>query len=224
MDDLTDLIKEFGRHIAFETVIERMKFIVGLIGSKTTSNTSIYRHSHLVACFPRHRKTVWKKFYEAAFESGGEVLYVSVMSNRTLDGMARRLEIARKHGTTLKVLTWDPDVGRNVAKAFSRHLGEFEDRPGGACAQTRDALNKWQRLAAQYPTAITGLRKYDSVPTMQGVIVKGEWALIELYPYHVTPDDRPALFLTPHDRGLFKHFCTAFEELFSDASPVDVQP
>jgi hypothetical protein len=76
-------------------------------------------------------------------------------------------------------------------------------------------------LRKRFSTVITDLRQYDSVPTLQGIIVKNEWALIELLPFHKKPNQRPAIYLSAeYDQELFELFTSAFEDLFDSAESI----
>ena len=219
--EIPDILGEFSKHVLYTTVVERIKHLIGTIGGTTKAADDIYSNCRVVTAFLRHRKTVYDKLYEKAFESGKDVLYLSIMSRETLEEMPDRLERARVAGTKIRVLTWDPAVGRKVVEAFRKHLGEHEDKTSGAYDQVCRASTAWRRLAGDFPSVITEVRQYDSAPTMQGLIVEGEWALIELMPFHMKPNERPALYLAASiDTGMFTVFDSAFNSLFKSSKPL----
>ena len=98
--------------------------------------------------------------YEAAFETGQELIYVAIMSKRTLKRMPECLRRAEKSGTTLNVLTWDPAVGSQAIRAFARHLGEETT----SAKQIEHAFSKWKQLARSNPSVIKEARGYKSGP------------------------------------------------------------
>ena len=164
-----------------------------------------------------HRSVLYKELYEASFESRGEVLYASIMSEHSLENMKKHLERAAATKTRLKILTWDPKVGRDAVEAFRKHLDEEKDSE----KQVANALQQWTRLAMDFPKAIREVRKFTSSPTMQGIIVKGAWAVLELLPYGIHPQDRPALLLdAARNRDLYEAFCEPIEKLFSQSELV----
>ncbi len=220
--NLSDIFSKLGEHAFYGAVLDRIKHLVEIlglpgIGMETETAENIYTDSIMASVFLRHRKEVYGRLYERAFESGKDVLYVSIMSKDTLDDMRQHLECAKRHGTKLRVLTWAPGVGSQAIEAFRKHLGEYEGNRKGASDQVRQAFLRWKQLEKDFPTVITGLRSYASAPTMQGVLVKEEWALIELIPYHTTKDKRPALFLSAkYDRELWTLFNNTFSQLYDD--------
>jgi hypothetical protein len=168
--------------------------------------------------FLRHRTSVYEELYEASFESGGDVLYVSIMSESTLrDSMKENLQRAVLSRTKLRVLTWDPAVGADSVEAFRKHLNEKTN----AQRQVEMALKNWTDLAHDFPKAIRQLRKYQSAPTMQGIVVKDRWALLELLPYGVRTRERPALLLDARTNvDLYEVLCSPLERLFEEAETV----
>jgi hypothetical protein len=217
-----DLPAEFAKTFAVDAAIASLKHLIDLVGGRSEANHDIYSVSRMVTVFLEHRQKsiLVEKLYEKAFESGKDVLYVSIMSKNTLDVMPKQLERAKSAGTKIRALTWDPAVGRKVAEAFRKHLGEFEAKPSNAYDQLCNASTTWKRLAAEFPSVITEVRQYDSVPTMQGYIVEGEWAVIELMPYHKKIQERPALYVPASiDAEIFAVFDSAFNNLWNDCDP-----
>lgn len=172
-----------------------------------------------VSVFPLHRRIVAEELYEASFKSAKELIYVTIMSKHTLLKMPERIRCAKDSHTVLNVLTWDPNVGLHAIRAFGKHLGEETT----AQQQIREAYAGWQKLARENPTVIKQAGSYLSSPTMQGVIVLDDWALIELIPYHTTPIERPAMFLSASVHvHLFPLFQSAFKALLQDSTPIAV--
>jgi hypothetical protein len=218
---IPDVFDEFGRHVIFMTVIDHFKRLIETFGGTKATGKDIYSDIRVVTAFFRHRNVVYEKLYEQAFETATNVTYVSIMSRGTLDAMTLHLNRAKDRGTKIRVLTWDPAVGPKVVEAFRKHLGEYEDDPPGAYRQVQSASTRWQTLATEFPTVITGIRQYDSVPTMQGLIVKDQWALIELLPFHKSVRERPALYLSASlDAEMFSLFDTAFDSLYNCSKPL----
>ena len=218
--ELLSPVKGLAEHAGYTVILDSLKAAIRNLVGNDKEAENLYRECKIAAVFLQHRRTVSDRFYEKAFEAGGNVLYVSIMSKDTLDEMEGRLDKARHSATSIRVLTWDAGVGGQVVEAFRRHLGEYKTNPKGAFSQVKDASAEWNRLRERYPDVIVDLRRYSSVPTMQGILVKGAWVLVELMPYHTTKDMRPALFLTPKlDPELYPIFAGAFEGLYIDSKP-----
>ena len=165
----------------------------------------------------KHRQYARERYYESAFRSGRDVLYVTIMSEATLKAMETLLDTAKKSGTHLRVLTWHHDTPKPVIEAFRCHLGEHPNDPNRTETQVRHATNDWRKIKEQY--ANVEVREYHSSPTMQGVIVKDRYALVELLPYRLHPFERPALVLRAfRDRKLFDLFTQSFETLIAAPS------
>ena len=156
------------------------------------------------------------EWYERALASEGEVLYVSIMSDHSFEQFDRYL----KPRTTVNVLTWMPSTALEI-EGFAKHLRES----GNKVEQVRGALRKWDARKdpknEHYHENIT-VRTYESSPTMQGVIVKDDWALIELILYDSRTVMRPALLLNNReesDREAFRLFSDRFRALWDSATP-----
>ena len=164
----------------------------------------------------QYRQHARNRYYEAAFDSGRDVLYISIMSEGTLKAMQPLLERAQKSNTRLRVLTWHHDISDTVIEAFRQHLGEHDYAPERTSAQVRQAAVDWRQLESIYSNL--QVREYRSAPTMQGYIVEGKYAVVELMPYRVHPTDRPALVLRPHrDRQMYTLLRQRFELLWNDS-------
>jgi hypothetical protein len=201
-----DFLTKLGDHAVYSYLIERFKEFVGRFSFKSLRYARV---------FLQHRKVVFDKLYEEAFESRTDVLYVSIMSHDSLHEMEPHLEREARSETTMRVLTWSPKVGSTVVESFRKHLGEEID----ACAQVKNAATRWKTLQAKFPCVVKDLRAYTSTPTMQGLVVKGQWAVVELLPYHRTKNSRPALYLErDSDPDLFQLFAGAFEDLYNSST------
>jgi hypothetical protein len=148
----------------------------------------------IVLCL-RHRLNASEEYYDPAFKSGGDVLYIATMSQSTLKEMHHRLKDSQSTNTRLRVLTWHHYTPPEAVELYRMHLQENSDNPRRSLDQLRDAAADWRALEVQYPNLT--VREFRSLPTMQGIIVSGKWALVELLPYAVGPRERPALVLTP---------------------------
>lgn len=223
--DIPNALKEFSKHILFTNAWERIKQIKSLLGGTKMPEENLYERAILAPVFPGHRATVRNRFYDEAFKTGKEVLYVSIMSRDTLgDSMRNNLKRATAAGTRLRVLTWDPKVGAKVVETFRKHLGEFERDHSGALRQVETARDEWTAMAKEYSSAIEEVRVYDSVPTLQGIVVMGEWALIELLPYRTKKESRPAIFVSASiDKELYCLFESQFSLLWRHSKPVKVR-
>jgi len=161
-----------------------------------------------------HRTNAKVKYYNAAFSSGKDVLYLSVMSQATLKSMKPHLDMCVRSDTKLRVLTWDEHIPAAVVEAYRLHLNENSDHPDRSLEQARRAAQDWKALQNDYKDNLQ-VRDYRSIPTMQGLVVEDSWALIELIPFSAQPEERPALLLTPKsDPELFSFFRQKFEDLW----------
>jgi hypothetical protein len=86
--------------------------------------------------------------------------------------------------------------------------------------QARQAASDWRELQTEYSKNLE-VREYSSVATMQGIIVRGKWAMVELIPYATVTTDRPALLLTPDtDPEVFALLVDRFEQLWKNSQPL----
>jgi hypothetical protein len=200
------------------SAFKRIRFLRQRLASQETGqvgldNTSKLTNAHnrLVTLCLRHRIHAREDYYERAFESGDDVLYISIMSQATLKEMNRYLEKARASNTRLRVMTWNPYIGKDVAEALRKHLNE----PGDIIPQIQQAAEGWQKFAEKYSGI--DLRLYESMPTLQAVFVGSKWAVVEIMPYAAHPSDRPALILNSSDNPqVLRQFKDAFEKLWVD--------
>lgn len=131
----------------------------------------------------------------------------------------------------LRVLTWSPlykdaegdTRGFGAIELFRKTLGENAANPARTHQQLSSAIEKWHELQKTFGKEVIEVRKYQPIPTMQGMIVTSQnetesWAQIELLPYRTKPEDRPALLLKlKKDQELFKLFQEKWELLWRDA-------
>jgi hypothetical protein len=143
-----------------------------------------------------HREdSIPKKFFLKALQSKGEVLFLSVMSQHSFLVLDEHL--AKE--TQLNVLTWMPDTAAEII-GYSKHLNERKtgNQRDDKIEQTRNALVEWDKRidpSSELYRKNIQVWAYDSSPTMQGILVKGGWALLELLTYDTKPLFRPALLL-----------------------------
>jgi hypothetical protein len=216
--NIDSIVEGLGGKIVIEGIWKTLRKIKGLLGESTAETESVHDIARSISVFPMHRRTITEQIYETAFDSGKEVIYVTIMSKHTLMKMPELLLRARKSATTLKVLTWSPKVGAKVIRAFGMHLGE----ESSASDQIKGAHVTWKKLAKGHPDVIREARTYSSAPTMQGIVVTNDWALIELIPYRTKPEERPALFFSATEEPeLFKRFQKSFRDLLNDAEAFD---
>lgn len=171
--------------------------------------------AHRLPLCMSHRKpgNVLDRYYLGALASCESVLYISIMSKNSFDLVEKHLTV----GTRLDVLTWMPSstaemlgFGKHEKTKFPKSAAEKKAK----IAQVRGALKRWRDLAQDHKMR---LRAYASTPTLQGVIVRGQWALIELLPFDTPTEERPALLMRadqPQELEAFKFFSKRFERLF----------
>ena len=135
---------------------------------------------------------------------------LSIMSHHTMDDMRRRLERARETTTTVNVLTLDPELDLATVEALRIHLDEKHNKNAAAVAdQIKGAFDNWSSFVDEFPLLHVG--KYRSIPTLQGVLVKGEYMTIELLPFATSTTRRPGIYLTrAADHELFDLFEGSF--------------
>jgi hypothetical protein len=130
--------------------------------------------------------------------------------------MKPHLTTSQSTNTRIRVLTWHRDTPAETVDLFRKHLQENDEHPRRTLDQLREAVADWRALERAYSNLT--VREYRSLPTMQGVIVHGKWACIELLPYATHKHERPALVLTPQsDPDAFKLVAERFEKLWNDA-------
>jgi hypothetical protein len=163
----------------------------------------------------RHRNTT-SKYYDDVFSTGLEVFIVSIMSRHTLREIESRLREAEKSRTRLNVLTLDPTVDRSVVEAIRLHLNEPPQDTDITARQIRQAWEQWSVFAEKYTNV--RVRRYRSIPTLQGVLVRDRDMSVELIPFDTQTRDRPGLFLTQkEDPDIFSLFQEKFVALWESA-------
>jgi len=167
-------------------------------GKRTALPDLLYPHEPAVL-IPNHRTSpAHSDYYVAAFASGQEVLFVSVISQHSVKNMQPLLERAARTSTKVRVLTWDPEIPRDRVEAFRSHIHENDDKPDRTYLQIQDAAAAWRTYMSRFEGVLDlEVHTYQSSPVFQGVLVSNRWACIELVPYWTHTDDRPALLLTP---------------------------
>jgi hypothetical protein len=110
-----------------------------------------------------------------------------------------------------------PRIGVDqISHSIALHLDEPPAR--SVSSQINNAWKEWGKIENKNPKKIL-LRGYDSIPTLQGHIVKDQYALIELLTFHTPPDDRAAILATKKDTpALFNLFSSKFEKLWLESS------
>jgi len=198
---------------AIWAAIVRFVLLRGYATVRTFTKHSPFKS--VVLCL-RHRVHARTKYYEQAFASGTDVLYVSIMSQDTLKEMKPHLMTSQSTNTRIRVLTWHHDTPEGTVELFRKHLQENDEHRERTREQLCQATADWRTLEQAY-TNLT-VREYRSLPTMQGIIVHGKWALIGLMPYAAHKYERPALILTPQsDADAFKLIADQFEKLWNDS-------
>lgn len=160
----------------------------------------------------KHRNTT-SEYYDDAFTSGLEIFIVSIMSQHTLREMDARLRKAQASRTRVNVLTLDPNLDQSIVEAIRLHLNEPPYDTEITMRQVKEAWEQWSSFAGKYPDV--RVRKYRTIPTLQGILVRDKYASIELLPFDTQTDNRPGLFLTrSEDRELFNLFQDKFIKLW----------
>lgn len=160
----------------------------------------------------RHR-VASEAYFKNALQSEEDVLLISIMSSHTLANVKAYLRNGMVNVRRLRVLTWDPDLPSEVINEFARHLDEDATKCRN---QVAEAWRGWKECEVKY--RFVEVRRYKGVPTMQGVVVGGRSAMIELLPYHTPTAERCALLLA--DKGTpdaLRLFVGAFESMWNDA-------
>jgi hypothetical protein len=146
------------------------------------------------------------------------------MSKDTLPFVRKALR-KKTRPKRLRVLTWDPALSTDVFESFRLHLGEGDNNKEDKYEQIRSAARTWAKLNSKYRNRdFLEVRTYSSSPTMQALIVKDHWAIIELLPFHRTTSNRPAILLSADrdgDESLLKYFTSSFEELWLSGNTLD---
>ena len=166
-----------------------------------------------------HRRVFRDKFLFDVLQKPTRILFVTIMSKHTIN----EIKFLKLHGNLkvneLRVLTLKCNAeDDHIAEYLSNHLDE---RPAqNVRFQINTAINEWKQLSNDHNAKIF-VRKYGSIPTMQGFIVEGEYALIELLTFHSQPNQRAAILAKKNENPeLYELFSTSFESLWSASENV----
>jgi|GEM_PF-266209 len=125
-----------------------------------------------------------------ALTADNDVFLLSIMPQnlaRAIEGHISRGEFKAK---SLRLLMLDDGLPKAHLKAVSDHLGESNDK----AKQIAEAWSHWRTLAKKEDRI--KLKGYRSTPMFQVTMVVGDWLTLEIIPFGVGTQDRPALFLT----------------------------
>jgi hypothetical protein len=175
--------------------------------------------SLVAAVLHLNHRTLDRERLTSALHSRNRVLWLTIMSSHTFDELEPQMKTAMALGTKIDVLTLHPDTPNVAAEMFLRHVGEKGCDSKVSGERVAHAAKMWTDLAAKYRNI--GVRGYRSSPTMQGLLVSHEWAVIELLPYSAGPLRRPALILTQRaNPEAFATLSDAIDKLWDDAEAI----
>ena len=163
-----------------------------------------------------HRRNFRNEFLFDALRKPTEILFVTIMSKHTIQEIKTLDDDGNLKVKKLKVLTLKHcDEVDQVSESLSKHINESPVE--SITTQINAANNEWRSFSTKHRSKIE-VREYESIPTMQGFVVKGEYALVELLTYHSQPNQRAAI-LAKKDKNpeLFKLFSTSFEKLWRES-------
>jgi len=165
--------------------------------------------------YQRHRKQASEDRFWQAFKSKRDVLLITIKSLHTRNRLKEMIENGEVAVNSLRILTLNPDLPYSIFEALAKHINEPADNCINDC---RDAYNVFCELASKYQ--YIEVRRYDTLPTLQGIIVNGNYAFVELLTYQSNPDERTALMISqadsPNSLRLLTH---RFEILWKDSRP-----
>lgn len=162
-----------------------------------------------LSMFHRMNPAFEDRYFRAAFSSGKQITYLTIMTKHLFPEIDQDLS----DETKLTVLVWNPRTKKEI-DLVSEYLREDDDKT----CQTQEALEQWDERAAKRNNI--KLLEYHSMPTMEGLIVENEYALIVLIPYATHPDSRPALLFRRDkiaERPAFEFFAERFRVLINSA-------
>ncbi len=166
--------------------------------------------------YRRHRQASEDMFWPA-FKSKRDVLFITIKSLHTRNRLKDMIEHGDVNVHSLKILTLNPELHHSVFEALARQINEPVDNCINDC---RDAYRVFCELASKY--SYIEVQRYDTLPTMQGVIVNGDYAFVELLTYQSIPDDRTALMITQVDSPNSLLLLTQrFERLWGDSKTLE---
>ncbi|MHB8579663.1 MAG: hypothetical protein ACYDA4_07355 [Ignavibacteriaceae bacterium] len=163
--------------------------------------------------YPHHRKYSNEKIFWDSFKSRKDITLITIKSLHTRNNLIERIGNGEVSVHSLKILTLNPNLAKPVFISLSKLLNE----PVENCIQDiQDAYNLFKELEHKY--SFIEVRKYDCIPTLQGIIVSDKSALIELLTYHSNPDERSAFLLTQKDNPVtLQHFAKKIDLLWKEA-------
>ena len=163
--------------------------------------------------YPYHRKYANEKIFWDSFKSKKDVTLITIKSLHTRNKLLERIESGEVSVLSLKILTLNPELPRPIFISLSKLINE----PVENCVKdSQDAYNLFKELEHKYN--FIEVRKYDNIPTLQGVIVSDQSALIELLTYHSSPDERTAFLLTKKDNPKsLQNFAKKIDLLWKEA-------
>ncbi len=147
-----------------------------------------------------------------ALSSENHLLLLSIMPQniaRDIEGMVSKGIFKAK---SLRVMMLRNDLPKDMLTALGEHLNETNDKS----KQVSESWKHWKILKKKNNN-IT-LRGYSSVPMYQITMVLDSWMTVEIIPFGVGTQKRPALFLTKEDNPkLFEQFSDAAEFIWNNA-------
>jgi len=170
--------------------------------------------------YQSHRKHASEDSFWRAFTSNRDVTLVTVKSLHTRNRLKEMLEKGKVSVRSLRILTLNPDMPPPIFDALAELLNE----PAANCkTDCREAYETFRDLAAKYE--FVSVQRYDSLPTIQGVIVADEYAFVELLTYHSNPDERTALMILMKDSpSSYKLIAERFDRLWQDTKRKSAKP
>ncbi|MBI3582444.1 MAG: hypothetical protein HY096_00660 [Nitrospinae bacterium] len=164
----------------------------------------------------KHRRFFGDEFlFNALQQPEKKILFITIMSIHTVNKIKSMDTDKKLKVKELRVLTFKRRKQEDqISKAISLHINE----PASAVAsQINTAWNKWKELSDNIKPEKILLREYYSIPTMQGFVVEGKYALVELLTYHSNPDERAAILVEKKENPkLFQLFSSSFESLWRE--------
>ncbi|MGD0567623.1 MAG: hypothetical protein ABSA78_04395 [Candidatus Sulfotelmatobacter sp.] len=179
------------------------------------------RHSQLVNLCFQHR-TNNNELFRSAFRGSGDVYLLTIKSRNVLSVIDKLLEDLPA-SVQLNVLTWDPgspkDKSNAGIRALHRLTRDAPEDPEGFTSEVLAAPEGWTRRAKSRPNI--EVRLYESAPTMEGVLVKDKWVVVEVMPFGVPTADRPGLVLNADkEPESFAIFQKAFIDLWRNSKKI----
>jgi hypothetical protein len=181
--------------------------------SNNNERDEIEIHFEQPSILLNHRRFFCDKFLFDALQKPTRILFVTIMSKHTINEIKSLNLRGNLNVNELRVLTLKCSKKVDqIAEYLSNH---FDEKPvESVTSQISTALKEWKKLSEQHNTKVF-VREYDSIPTMQGFIVEGQYALVELLTFHSQPNQRAAILAKKIENPeLYELFSTAFENLW----------